>query len=113
MPQLINFYLVNYTAGGSINLTSAPKLFEIEINGEWYARQTALTEPTEGIDEGHVSSFSNLLLDDKWLRKSDNKPLILNPGKYTIRLGLSLKPESERTGIVISKPIRFEILKTD
>ena len=113
MPQLIVFKLQDQSPGNNISVTKIPEIFELEINGDWYIHQSPVTEPTMGMDERYGPSFNNILLDDKWYRKSDNKPLELNPRKYIIRLGLSLKPASERTGILISKALQFEVLKTD
>jgi hypothetical protein len=113
MPQLINFYLINNKSGGSVNPAGVPELFEVELNGDWYIRKPPLAEKTMGIEEGHGSSFNNLLLDDKWERKSDGRPLKLTPGKYKVRVGLSNIPESRRTGIAISRTSQFEIIETD
>jgi hypothetical protein len=113
MPQLVVFDVRGHPNGGAINLSGVPELLEVEINSQWYIRQPPLKEATMGIDSGHGSSFHNLLLDDKWRRKSDNQPLELKSGKYTFRVGLSLTPADKRTGPAISKPIMLEVIKTD
>ena len=111
MPQPIELAILNYPAGGSARLSKTPGVFQVEINGEWYIYKPPQAEETNSINSyGYNNNFQ---LSENWHRKSDDKPLQLSPGKYTIRLGLSLKPESERTGIAISKTIPFEILKTD
>jgi hypothetical protein len=113
MPQLIVFDVRDDPGGGSVNLSRAPELLEVQINEDWYVRQPPLAEPTMGIDAGHGSSFNNILLDEQWQRKSDNRPLALTPGHYTLLLRLSLKPENQRTGPATGKSVQFEVIETD
>ncbi|MBW8017069.1 MAG: HEAT repeat domain-containing protein [Planctomycetes bacterium] len=112
MNQLIMFDVRNHPGEGTMNIFKVPDALEVEINGEWYVRQLALKEGTSGI-EGRGKSVKNIVLDEKWIRISDGKQLELKPGKYTLRVGLSIKPEDQRTGMVESKPIKFEVIETD
>ncbi|MFC1601188.1 M56 family metallopeptidase [Candidatus Sumerlaeota bacterium] len=109
MPQLVTIDIRGDT-GGTYHLKAAPQILEVEINGEWYTHQPPLIEPTMGIDAGHGKDFHNLMLDSGWRRKSDNQPLQLPPGKYSLRLRLSIKPEDQRTGLATSKATQFEVI---
>jgi hypothetical protein len=65
------------------------------------------------VPDGYGASFGNILLDEHWWRKSDSQPLVLRPGRYSARVGVSLKPEAERTALAISKPFEFEIMSEE
>ena len=112
MPQLVVFKLDGYLDGGFAHLRSMPQALEAEINGRWHVRHPPLEGPTEGADPGLPVTYNNVQLDEHWRRKSDGEPLQLTSGKYTLRLGLSMMPESRRTGLAISQPIRFEVIPT-
>jgi beta-lactamase regulating signal transducer with metallopeptidase domain len=113
IPQLVMIDVRGHPNEGSVNLSSVPQPLEVEINADWYVRQPPLQEPTMGISAGHGSSFHNLLLNENWRRISDNQPLQLRPGKYTLRIRLSTRTEKQRTGLATSKPIQFEIIEAD
>jgi hypothetical protein len=83
---------------------------EVEVNGIWYSHHPPLTEPTLGVDSSHGRSFGNLILDSQWLDITQNKPLVLSPGKYKVRVRLSLVPQDQRTGLATSRPIWFEVI---
>ena len=110
MPQLLHVDVRSDPGQGSINLSRVPELLEVQLNDHWYARQPALKDPTMGIDAGHGSSFHNIQLDDKWRRKSDGQPLQLTPGQYTLRAGISITPQNQRTPSAISRPLEIEII---
>jgi hypothetical protein len=112
-PQVIQIDLCQSPEGGSINLTKAPDVLEVEINGQWYACRPPVTQPTLGIDEGHGKSFHNLVLDDRWQRLTDHQPLELTPGRYTLRVRLSTLPPDRRTGLALSQTVSFEIIAAD
>jgi len=113
MTQLLQFQLLRPSVDMPIELSAAPEALEIELNGEWYTRHPLQTEATPNVPDGYGSSFGNILLDDHWRRKSDGQPLALQPGRYSARVGVSLKPEADRTVLAISKPFEFEIMSEE
>jgi hypothetical protein len=109
MPQLLKISLAR--GGAPVGeLDGAPALVEAELNGTWYRREPRLTTPTDGAATGGGASFGNLILDEHWLSISGGRPLRLVPGEYTVRVRLSLRPESRRTGLAISNSVRIRIL---
>ncbi len=110
MPQLIWIDVRSHPGEGSVNLSGVPDVFEVEINGAWYVRRPALKGPTMGITAGHGSSFGKLHLDEKWCRKSDDEALHLTPGKYVLRVGLSITPADRRSGLAMSQQVQIEVI---
>ena len=80
---------------------------------DWYVREPPLKEVTVGIAVGYGSSFHNLVLDEQWRRKSDNQGLQLPPGKYSLRLRLSIAPPAQQSGLATSKLVQFEVIKAN
>jgi HEAT repeat protein len=110
MPQVLQIDVRDARRQGSINLTEPPAVLQVELNGQLYERQPSLTEPTTGIDGGYPKSFHDLVLDDGWRGVTDNQPLQLTPGLYTLTVRLSMVPEARRTGLAASQAVQFEII---
>jgi len=112
MPQLIMFDVRSQPSEGTVNISNVPEPLEVELNGDWYVRKPALKEATAGL-ELMGKSIQNIVLDKNWHRKSDDQQLELEPGEYTLRVGISIAPENQRTGLAISKPVQFKVIETD
>ena len=65
------------------------------------------------VERGHGASFHNVRLGAAWRRTSDNAPLDLRPGTYTLRMRLSTQPRARRAPLAVSKPIQIEVIPTD
>ncbi len=113
MPQVIQIDVRDAENEGSINLTKPPEALQVELNGRLYERRPPLTEPTTGVNEGQGRSFHNLVLDDHWQSITAGRPIELAPGVYTLTVRLSTVPETRRTGLAASRPIRFEIIAVE
>ena len=100
-------------SGSSASFQELPPVIEVEVDGEWYDydRKVGLKIVGEW-NAYHGRQFHDLQLDERWLRKSDNKSLVLKPGKHSVRTRLSTLPEAERTGLATSPAIEIEVLKT-
>jgi HEAT repeat protein len=108
LPQLL-FVDALSDNGGSINFPKRPEVMEIELNGVVYFHDKS-KEPTVFGDKGYFSGSRNFQLNDRWLRKSDQKVIDLKAGKYTVRVRISLPTSTGETVIVTSKPVQFEVL---
>jgi len=112
MPQLIMFDARNHPGEGTVIISNGPEPIEVELNGDWYVREPALTEAITGF-ELMGKSVQNIVLDKYWHRKSDGRQLELRPGEYTLRVGISIVPKDQQTGLVVSKPVQFEVIETN
>jgi hypothetical protein len=75
-----------------------------------YPERCLFKERENESSEEHI--FNNIVFGENWRRKSDDQSLELRPGKYTFRLGLSMTPQNQRTGLAISRLVQFEVIKT-
>ena len=100
-------------SGSSASFQELPPVIEVEVDGEWYDYDRKVGLKVVGDWNAYKGrQFHDLQLDERWLRKSDNKPLVLKPGKHSVRTRLSTLPETERTGLATSPAIEIEVLKT-
>jgi hypothetical protein len=100
-------------AWGLLPLRKKPAIVEIEVNGEWYTLPAgANLAVNPRWDPRHPGEFEFLPIDARWHRKSDEQPLKLPPGKYTIRVGISQSTEEDRK-LAMSLPVKFEVIVID
>lgn len=114
LPQVVIIEAQSASGGGSVVFNEPLVTCEVEVNGQWYSRASNADVKVTGdwhAYNGHPQH--DLQLDDRWHRLSDNKPLDLTPGKYTVRVRLSSMPKGKQSGLAVTKPIQFEVLPED
>jgi len=60
----------------------------------------------------HGNPSQDIQLDDRWRRKSHGQPPELTPGKYVVRIRLSITRKDKQTGLATSKRFEFEVIPT-
>jgi hypothetical protein len=99
--------------GSSASFQKLPEVIEVEVDGQWYDYDRKIGLKVVGDwNAYHGRQFHERQLDERWLRKSDNKPLVLKPGKHQIRVRVSTLKEEERHGLATSSELEIEVLKT-
>ncbi|MCK4292785.1 MAG: hypothetical protein KAY65_06290 [Planctomycetes bacterium] len=101
------------TSGKAVTLKRMPDLFRLELDGQWYQCSTGKEQGQWSLPSGMAIASDQLSLDGRWLSVGDDVALKLTPGRHTLRAKLNATAESERTGLVVSKPIQFEVIATD
>ncbi len=113
LEQVLSIESRSASNGGSLHFATRPDPLEAEVNGIWYER-----DPQADLKIGgewhayHSRRHEHIQLDGRWRRKDNQAKLNLKPGKYQVRVRLSTAPKDKRTGLVISKPIQFEVVSS-
>ncbi len=111
LPQVVNIEARSASGGGSVVFNEPLVTCEVEVNGQWYARESNSDSKVTGnwnAYQGHP--LHDLQLDSRWQRLSDKQRLDLPPGRYTVRVRLGSLPKGEQTGLAMTKPIQFEVI---
>jgi hypothetical protein len=114
LPQVVTIDARSLPGEGSVIFSSRPEVLDVEINSQWYSlpKEAELSVRGEW-NAYHGNGNQDLQLDGRWRRKSDGQALELKPGSYTVRVGVSLTAKEKRTGVAISKPVKFEVIATE
>jgi hypothetical protein len=113
LPQVVTIDARGHPGQGSVNFSKRPDPLEVEVNGTWYhCDPNTSLKVTGSWNAYHGHRLHDIQLDDRWRRKSDGQPLDLTPGKYVVRIRLSITPKGKQTGLAVSKPVKFEVIPT-
>jgi len=113
LPQVVTIDARGHPGQGSVNFSKRPDPLEVEVDGTWYhCDPNTSLKVTGSWNAYHGNPLQDIQLDDRWRRKSDGQPLDLTPGNYVVRIRLSITPKDKRTGLAVSKPVKFEVIPT-
>ena len=113
LPQVVTIDARGHPGQGSVNFSKRPDPLEVEVNGTWYhCDPNTSLRVTGSWNAYHGNPLQDIQLDNRWRRKSDGHPLDLTPGKYVVRIRLSIAPKDKQTGLAMSRPIEFEVIPT-
>ena len=113
LPQVVTIDARGHPGQGSVHFSKRPDPLEVEVNGTWYhCDPNTSLRVTGSWNAYHGNPLQDIQLDDRWRRKSDGQPLDLAPGKYVVRIRLSITPKDKQTGLATSKPVKFEVIPT-
>jgi hypothetical protein len=114
LPQVIAIEGRQVPEGNSVTFATRPQVLELEINQQWYTLPSNTDLSVSGEwNAYHGGALHDLQLDGRWRRKSDGQALDLEPGTYTVRVGISQISPEKRKGIAISLPVKFEVIPTE
>lgn len=111
LPQVVSIEAVSASGGGSVSFNEPLKTCEVEVNGHWYARRPDAEISVAGSWHAyHGNPWHHLQLDRRWRRISDDEPLDLKPGRYTVRVRLSMTATDNPAELATSQPTAFEVI---
>lgn len=112
LPQVVTFDAMY--PSGSMTFTGRPAVYELEVNGAWYAPDKARELNISGgwrTEKGYL--LQSVQLTPDWKRISDGEPLALPPGEYNLRVRILPSTGTDRSRLATSQPLTFRVISAN